>query len=162
MPETICRKNGQSPLVLVVDDEKNYRLILSRLLSGAGYRVLTAEGSLDAMALLREHHIGVVLSDMRMPQLDGLELCRHVNRNIRPIPFILFSAFASPQNRQQIVAAGAWGFLDKPFDNNDVLTMVAQALDSCALAGETPWRVTRDDRPLLKELHDTHEEQEPS
>jgi two-component system NtrC family response regulator len=133
--------------ILVVDDEKNYRLILTRLLSNAGYRVLTADGPVAAMTLLKDHPVRLILSDLRMPLMDGLEFCRRVKQDIGEIPFILFSAFIAAQGQQQMNASGAWGFLDKPFDNDDVLAMVAAALDAPVTQDKLASRDDIDVRP---------------
>jgi CheY-like chemotaxis protein len=119
--------------ILVVDDEKNYRIILSRILAGAGYRVLTTDRPQAAMTLLREQSVALILSDMRMPDIDGLELCRRVSRDIGSIPFILFSACISTRCRQEIDATvGAWGSLSKPFNNQEVLSLVEEVLTASA------------------------------
>ncbi len=115
--------------ILVVDDEKNYRIILSRILEGAGYQVLTADHPQVAMELIREQPVALILSDMRMPDIDGLELCRRVSQDIGSIPFILFSACIPTHYRQEIDATiDAWGSLSKPFDNQDVLSLVEEVL----------------------------------
>jgi len=114
--------------ILVVDDEKSYRVVLSRLLSRAGYQVATAGEPESAMLLLRDEPVDLVLSDLQMPGLDGLAFCRQVQRDIAQIPFILFTACAPTDRRRQAPTAGIYGWLDKPCDNRAVLAMVAAAL----------------------------------
>lgn len=148
--------------ILVVDDEKNYRIILSRILVGAGYRVLTADRPQAAMKLLREQPVALILSDMRMPEIDGLELCRSVSRDIGSIPFILFSAFISACCRQEIDATvNAWGSLSKPFDNQDVLTLVEKVLTASA-RGPKSFHDQAGDVTASKTLYTCTDEQENS
>lgn len=119
--------------VLVVDDEKNYRIILSRILSGAGYRVLTAGHWQEALRLLKEQPVALVLSDMHMPEMGGLALCKLVTQSIGQIPFVLFSACLSASSRQEISGAvDAWGSLSKPFDNEAVLSLIEEILTASA------------------------------
>lgn len=119
------------PLILVVDDEKNYRIVLSRILDSAGYRVLTADGPRRALELLCEQPVALIMTDLHMPNVDGLELCRHVSRDIGKIPFILFSACFSARLRQEIDAiVESWGGLCKPFNNGEVLSLVEAVLSA--------------------------------
>ncbi|MDH3453537.1 MAG: response regulator [Desulfuromonadales bacterium] len=148
--------------ILVVDDEKNYRIILSRILAGAGYRVLTADRPQAALQLLREQPVALILSDMRMPEIDGLELCRRVSRDIGSVPFILFSAFIPAHDRQQIDATvDAWGSLSKPFDNQEVLSLVEAVLTASA-SGQKASRDRAGDQTTSKKLYRYSDEQEIS
>ena len=85
------------------------------------------------MERLREQPGALILSDMRMPDIEGLELCRRVSQDIGPIPSILFSACIPAHHRQEIDATvDVWGSLRKPFDNQDVLSLVKEALTALA------------------------------
>lgn len=150
------------PTILVVDDEKNYRIILSRILAGAGYQVLTADRPQVAMQLLREQPVALVLSDMCMPESNGLELYRCISRDIGPVPFILFSAFISAQDRQQIDATlGTWGSLSKPFDNQDVLSLVEKVLTTATIGAKSA-RIRPDEQMTQKRVYNYIEELEKS
>jgi CheY-like chemotaxis protein len=111
-----------SPTILVVDDEVPIVLLLSELLHAAGYRVVTAHNGEDALALARLRPPDLVLADVMMPRLDGVELCRrlHAAPRTRHVPVILMSAVASP--RLQLDNAVA--FVAKPFDLDDLLALV--------------------------------------
>ncbi|MBE0576270.1 MAG: response regulator [Desulfuromonadales bacterium] len=146
--------------ILVVDDEKNYRIILSRILTGAGYQVLTADGLQAAMRLLREQPVALILSDMHMPEIGGLELCRLVSRDIGSIPFILFSAFISAHSRQQIDATvDSWGSLSKPFDNQDVLSLIETVLTASTSCPQSTHEQNHD-KTASKKFHIYTDEQE--
>jgi len=115
--------------ILVVDNEKNYRIVLSRILEGAGYLVLSAEGPQSALELLCEQPVALIMTDLHRPEADGLELCRCVSRDIGKIPFILFAACFTARQRQEIDAiVESWAGLCKPFNNGDVLSLVEAVL----------------------------------
>jgi len=117
------------PHILVVDDEKNYRLILGELLRDAGYRVSLAENPYAARDILAHEGVSVILSDLKMPQMDGLALYRQVEGQVGKIPFILMTAYASVETAISALKAGVHDYLVKPFNNQEVLLVVAQALE---------------------------------
>ena len=85
------------------------------------------------MERLQEQPVAQILPDMRMPDIDGRELCRRVSQDIGPIPFILFSACIPAHHRHEIDATvDVWSSLRKPFDNQDVLSLVKEALTASA------------------------------
>jgi CheY-like chemotaxis protein len=148
--------------ILVVDDERNYRIILDRVLSTAGYRVLTADHWQEAMRLLKEQPVALILSDMHMPGIDGLALCKLVTRDIGQVPFILFSACLSVNSRREISeTVDAWGSLSKPFDNRDVLALIGEVLQASASGLKLP--IGRINRKLMsKKLYTYTEDVENS
>ncbi|HLI26508.1 MAG TPA: response regulator [Chloroflexota bacterium] len=111
-----------TPTVLVVDDEVPIVLLLGELLHAEGYRVLTAHNGEDALALARAHLPNLVLADVMMPRLDGVELCRHLHADprTRGIPVILMSAVVTPHAR----ATSAVAFVSKPFDLDHLLALI--------------------------------------
>lgn len=121
--------------ILVVDDEKNYRIVLARLFESVGYRVLLAESAAAAMALLRREPVALILSDQRMSGLHGLGFCAQVRQEIGPIPCILFTADAARISREEMLGCGVADCLSKPFDNRVILKMVAEALHGARSAG---------------------------
>jgi CheY-like chemotaxis protein len=111
-----------SPTILVVDDEVPIVLLLSELLHAEGYRVVTAHNGEDALALARARPPDLVVADVMMPRLDGIELCRrlHADPRTRHVPVILMSAVATPR----LQLANAVAFVAKPFDLDDLLARV--------------------------------------
>ena len=118
----------EAPKILVVDDEKNYRIILSRLLEGNGYQVLSADSPEAAMRILRQEQVSLILSDLRMKNVDGLNFCRQVFAEIGQIPCVVFTAYATEYCKNEIMNAGILDCLVKPFRNQDVLQLVNDLL----------------------------------
>ncbi|MDT8440159.1 MAG: sigma-54 dependent transcriptional regulator [Desulfuromonadales bacterium] len=122
--------------ILIVDDEKNYRIVLARLLSEAGYRVSVAENPFAALDLLAREEVSVVLSDLRMPTMDGMTFQQRVQANCGDIPFIILTAFATVETALQAMKAGAFDYLMKPFKNEEILVVVDKALEHARLQTE--------------------------
>jgi len=115
--------------ILIVDDEKNYRLVLAELLRGAGYRVSLAENPFAALELLSREGVALILSDLKMPQMDGLEFYRNVVERYGKLPFILMTAYATVETALTALKSGIHDYLLKPFNNDEVLLVIHQALE---------------------------------
>lgn len=114
-------KAGPSPSgirILVVDDSISVRLLLHEQLSKAGYRVLTAENGKHALDVLRETQPDVILSDVYMPEMNGIELCETLHDDPRyvSIPFIVMSTVNDAENMKKMMQFGAAAFIIKPFN----------------------------------------------
>ncbi len=118
--------------VLVVDDERLIRWALHEALASKGYRVLEAEDGETARQRLGEEEaqIGVVLLDLRLPDVEGLDLLRQLRREGYRGPVIVMTAFAEPRTAAAATAAGAYTMLRKPFTLSDALQAVDTALAS--------------------------------
>ena len=114
--------------ILVVDDEKNYRIVLARLFERVGYRVLLAESAETAMILLRNENVALILTDLQMYGMNGLDFCQRVRSEIGDIPMIAFTAEASRYGCDAMANAGVLACLDKPFDNQAIVTLVDDIL----------------------------------
>lgn len=139
--------NECSACILVVDDEKNYRIVLKNLLEGANYRVLTADGSQGCLSILRNHTVDLVISDLHLTGVDGVGLCRQIYSELGPLPGILFSAYLSPRLLEKMAGTGIVACLSKPFDNHDLLLLIERVL-SGEYSFEKPAMLTR--QPLMK------------
>ena len=115
--------------VLIVDDEKNYLLILETLLTKEGLQVLTAGSGLEALARLREAEADLVLTDMKMPGLDGLELLSAIKEQEADLPVIVMTAFGTVDKAVEAMKRGAFDYLTKPFENRQLLVTVSKALE---------------------------------
>ncbi len=141
MKVAVNGRNGRARRILVVDDEKNYRIILENLLGQSGYLVLTADGAQSGLDILRREVVDLVISDLRLPGLDGIGMCRLVQAEFGPLPCLLFSACLPPGVLREMSGAGIIGYLSKPFDNRDMLSLVDRILyqgRSCAKPIEFP------------------------
>jgi two-component system response regulator AtoC len=114
--------------ILVVDDETNLRRVLSAQLVRDGYDVHEAGDGEDAIALLKEHHIDLVITDLKMPKVDGMELLRGALRDDPSRPVIMLTAYATIENAVEALKTGAFDFITKPFDQIEVRQIVKKAL----------------------------------
>ncbi|MDY0397816.1 MAG: sigma-54 dependent transcriptional regulator [Desulfuromonas thiophila] len=122
--------------ILIVDDEKNYGTVLSRLLQQQGHRTSWVGNPFAALELLAQENIQLILSDLKMPLLDGVAFLQQVRREHGTIPFIILTAYASVDTALAAMKAGAFDYLTKPFDNSELLLIVAKALDYARLQAQ--------------------------
>lgn len=114
--------------ILVVDDEPNLRRVLSAQLERDGYDVHTAEDGEQALGMLGEHHIDLVITDLRMPKLDGMELLRRALEMDDELPVVMITAHGTVDNAVEALKTGAFDYITKPFDQSEVRTIVRKAL----------------------------------
>ncbi len=122
--------------ILVVDDEKNYRIVLGQLLEGAGYQVSCADNPFAALELLSRQQVSLIISDLKMPRMSGIDFLRNVNSEIGDVPFIIVTAFATVKTAIEALKIGAYDYLLKPFDNEEILLVVEKALSLSQLQNE--------------------------
>jgi two-component system response regulator AtoC len=120
--------------ILVVDDEPNLRTILSAQLSREGYEVHVAEDGQAALDFLREHHIDVVVTDLKMPRMNGMDLLRSALREDPSLPVVILTAHGTVDNAVEALKSGAFDFIRKPFDQDEVRNIVGKALRTRTLA----------------------------
>jgi two-component system NtrC family response regulator len=114
--------------ILVVDDEKNYLSVMEALLEEAGYRVSTAASGALALELLAELEPDLMLTDMRMPHMTGLELVEKAHALYYDMPLIIMTAYGEVENAVAAFKQGACDYITKPFANQDLLLTVERAL----------------------------------
>jgi len=117
--------------ILVADDERNLRRVLSAILERGGYEVVEAADGAEALDLLGAE-IDVVITDLKMPRTDGMTVLREVTRREPGIPVIMITAFGSVDNAVQSVKAGAFDYIEKPFDQEQIQQIVAKAVKQSA------------------------------
>jgi len=122
--------------VLIVDDEPNLRKILAAQLSRDGYEVMLAEDGEQGLTMLREHHIDLVVTDLKMPKVDGMTLLREALREQPDLPIVMITAHGTVDTAVEALKLGAFDYLTKPFDKDEVRSVVAKALKTRALAQE--------------------------
>ena len=130
LPERTERKQ-----VLIVDDELNLRKILSAQLTRDGYDVLTAEDGERGLQLLGEHHIDLVITDLKMPKVDGMTLLKRALEEDPELPVVLITAHGTIDTAVEALKSGAFDFVTKPFDKDEVRQIVAKALKTRELRG---------------------------
>ncbi len=122
--------------ILVVDDEPNYLIVLSELLREEGYEVLTAGSGGDGLRIVKENDIDLVVTDMRMPGMDGLELLRTVKSLNRDLPVVMITAFGEVEKAVGAMKAGAYNYLTKPFNNDELVMNIRKAVEHYSLLKE--------------------------
>jgi len=122
--------------ILVVDDEPNYLIVLSELLRDEGFEVFTAASGKDGMAQVQEVDLDLVITDMQMPGMDGLQLLDAVKEANVNLPVIMITAFAEVDKAVAAMQAGAFNYLAKPFSNDELLINVSKAVQHYSLITE--------------------------
>ncbi len=115
--------------ILVVDDEPNIIEILEMALTDEGMEVLKSNSGRDALGILRENDVDVVISDIRMPDLSGVELLRKAKEVSPDTIFIMITAFASTETAIEALQHGAYDYITKPFRMDDLRAIIHRALE---------------------------------
>ncbi|MEW6764299.1 MAG: nitrogen regulation protein NR(I) [Pseudomonadota bacterium] len=116
--------------VWIVDDDPSIRWVLERAIGKAGFRPRVFETGDEVLASLRRQQPGVLVSDIRMPGLDGLDLMREVHERYPRLPVIIMTAHSDLDSAVHAFEGGAFDYLPKPFDIDEAVTLVRRALDS--------------------------------
>ena len=122
--------------VLIVDDEERMASVVAMALGRAGYECETCNSGVAALAALAEHNADVVVTDWKMPQMDGIELLRQLHTRQPGLPVILLTAHGSVPSAVAAMREGAFDYVTKPFDNDELRAVVARALDMTRLERE--------------------------
>jgi len=125
--------------ILVVDDELSMRQFLEILLKKEGHEVVCMEEGGQALARFREESFDLVISDIRMPKMDGLELLKKIKEHRPQAAIIMITAYASPEDAIAAMKSGAYDYLTKPFKLKEIKNVIRNAL---AKAGERPEQAT--------------------
>ncbi|MBU1965206.1 MAG: response regulator, partial [Proteobacteria bacterium] len=114
--------------ILVVDDELNMRLVLEAMLKKEGYEVATAADGQEALRILKEEKIAVVATDLRMPRLDGMGLLNRIMQDDPSLPVIILTAYGTVANAVDALKKGAFDYLTKPFEQDELKTVILKAV----------------------------------
>jgi len=130
--------------ILIVDDEKNYLVVLEALLGAEGYEIVTARDAKMAVSILRETDLDLIITDMKMPGMSGMELletCKKINPEI---PVIMMTAFGSIEMAVEAMKKLAYDYIQKPFENDQLKLTVKKAMEN--------HRLVKDNRLLAEAL----------
>jgi len=114
--------------ILVVDDDELVRKTLSVLVSSLGYQCLVASDGIEATEVLQSKHCDLVLSDIKMPNMDGLELLKHIIRHHSGTDVIIATGYNETASYADVIRAGALDFIKKPIDQAELEAKLARAL----------------------------------
>ena len=120
---------ADTQVILVVDDEEGLREGLTRLLEDEGYRVLGAASGEQALEIVRQNHIDLVLTDMRMPCMNGIELLKKVRAIHQEIGVIILTGFGEIESYIEAMNFGAMEYVSKPFKVNELKFIVHKILN---------------------------------
>jgi len=127
---------NHSVSILVVDDEPAQRHIVSDILNDAGYQVCSAADGEEALKLINEQTFHVVVTDLKMPGKDGLDILNAVIQRNYPAQVIIMTAFGSIPSAVDAIKRGAYDYLTKPFNKDDLLRIIARAAEKVSLIRE--------------------------
>ena len=123
--------------ILVVDDEPNMlRLLKTILMDKTGYEVTTTNNPLEVSKLLQEDHYDLVVTDLKMPLVDGIDLIGIVKNIDAAMPIIVITAYGTIETAEEAIQKGAYDFITKPFRKETILITIKRALEWKRMQGE--------------------------
>ncbi len=145
-------KNNADKKILIVDDEGEMRIALNAALKRGGYQLETAENGRQALDKFEEDHFDLVVTDVRMPKMTGLQLLHEVKKRSPQTLVIVMTAYGDIDNAVEIMKAGAFDYLLKPFSAEVLQSTVARAFVGRASSGPAPAKtVAKEPPPSPKE-----------
>ncbi len=133
----LLNKNSKNmPKVLIIDDEASIRRTLGEILAYEKYNVEDAANGMDALALIKEHEFDVILCDIKMPEMDGIETLEAI-KQITDTPVIMISGHGTIETAVEAIKKGAYDYISKPPDLNRLLITLRNAQDRSRLVNET-------------------------
>ncbi len=137
--------------ILVVDDELNMRLVLAAMLKKEGHEVMTAANGLEAIEMIKKNLISVVATDLKMPGLDGMGLLQKIIEYDSSIPVIILTAYGTVSSAVDALKNGAFDYITKPFEQDELKTIIAKALKARRLENNIPPvpKGEKEQRPII-------------
>lgn len=134
--------------ILIVDDEQSMLDFLSLMLKREGYEIITANSGQKAREIIKKEKVDLIISDIKMPDIDGIELLKIIKEIIPDANVILITAYASTQTAIQALKLGAYDYISKPFDIDELNIIIEKALEKKRLTEEVSY--------LKRELEEKH------
>ena len=134
--------------ILIVDDEKNYLVVLEALLDAEGYETVTANDAKGALATVREADLDLVITDMKMPGMSGMELLDQCKEMKPELPVIMMTAFGTIEMAVKAMKKHAYDYIEKPFKNEELKQTIKKALEN--------YRLIKENRLLTEALSDRY------
>ncbi len=122
--------------ILIVDDEKNYLVVLEALLAPEGYEIITSESAERAVQIIRNSDIDLVITDMKMPRMSGMEILEICKRIKPEIPVIMMTAYGTIEMAVEAMKKQAYDYITKPFQNEELKLTIRKALENYHLIKE--------------------------
>ncbi|MBI5100471.1 MAG: sigma-54-dependent Fis family transcriptional regulator [Nitrospirae bacterium] len=115
--------------ILVIDDEDIVRTSCSRTLSPEGYEVKLVKSGFDGFKLLEEEQFDIVLTDLKMPEIDGIEILRRIKEKWPEVEVIIITGYQTVDTAVKSIKLGAFDYLEKPFTPDGLISSVTKAMD---------------------------------
>jgi DNA-binding NtrC family response regulator len=123
--------------ILVVDDEPNMlRLLKTILMDKTGYEVVTTNNPLEVSKLLQEGQFDLVITDLKMPLVDGMDLIDIIKKIKAGLPIVIITAYGTIETAEEAIQKGAYDFITKPFRKETILITIKRALEWQRMQGE--------------------------
>ncbi len=146
---------NKNKTILVIDDERSMREMLEIIFSEDGYETITASNGSKALHILKERRVDLVIQDLKMPGLNGTDLLKALKGVAPDIPVIIITAYSTWDKAVQAMRLGAYGYIKKPFDNDNIRCCVSRALDSrAATEGKKEFTDIIGNTPEMREIFD--------
>lgn len=140
--------NKNSFRILVVDDDEIAREVVSSILTKEGYAVTAAVDGLDAISVLRREEVHFIITDLRMPGADGLEVLKYAVRTNPGVAVVILTAYGTLDTTLEAIKEGAYDYLTKPFKGQEIIFVADRAFERSLLV--------RENQELRRHLRDTH------
>jgi two-component system NtrC family response regulator len=134
--------------ILIVDDEKNYLVVLEALLGPEGYEILTADNARNAIRLIEESELDLVITDIKMPGISGMQLLEEAKKISPDLPIIMMTAYGTIEMAVEAMKKRACDYITKPFQNEELKLTVKKALEN--------YRLVKENRFLSEALSDRY------
>lgn len=138
--ETLVEKDNMASeltgRILIVDDDPYFLRVLSRILSGESFQVTTAEGAAQAAQVLKENSFDIVISDLRLPDGDGLSILQQVRKAGLEVPVVILTAYGEVDSYLEAMNAGVTEYLNKPVKSEELIAVVRTCLQARATSPE--------------------------
>lgn len=138
--------------ILVADDDEIARDVITSLLQRKGYSVISATDGLDAIRILRIEEVGLVITDLRMPGADGIEVLKYAVRTNSDIAVVILTAYGTLDTTLEAIQEGAYDYLTKPFKGQEIILVADRAFQRMTLINEN--------KELTRHLRETYRDME--
>jgi len=134
--------------ILIVDDEKNYLIVLEELLGSEGYEVIAVDNSMEALEHIGNPDLDLVITDMKMPGISGMELLEEIKKINFELPVIVMTAYGTIEMAVDAMKKNAYDYITKPFRNEELKLTIKKALEK--------YRLVKENRLLSEALSDKY------
>ncbi len=114
--------------ILIVDDDEDIRQLLERILRKSGFEVLSASSALDALVMLQDNPVSLLITDIRMPGMDGLDLIKQAQEINSDVPIVVITGYGDFNTAVKALERGAFYFINKPFNMKTILDVVLKGI----------------------------------